>query len=90
MNKTFKVVFVVLIALLLSSGVLTYNTSVRLKKADNIIEQQAIALDEKDLEIEAKESRIEELENAEEHYKNTLEETEGKLKTCQSDLAKKN
>lgn len=83
MRKTFKIFFVLLITSLICSSIYSYHTYKQLVKSNSIVEQLSIQIDEQ-------QTQIEELENAEEHYKNSLEETNEKLKTCQSDLAKKN
>lgn len=83
MKKIFKGLFLLLVTLLLCSSIYSYHTYKQLVKSNSIVEQLSIQIDEQQIQIE-------ELENAEEYYKNSLEETNEKLKTCQSDLAKKN
>lgn len=83
MKKNFKGLFLLLVTLLICSSIYSYHTYKQLVESNSIVEQLSIQIDEQ-------QTQIEELEDAKEHYRIALEETNEKLKTCQSDLAKKN
>lgn len=91
MNKTRKVILSIIILFsIISLSIFSFSLNKQLKKADNIIEQQAKTTEELGNSIQDRDNSINSLTDENEKYKVSLEEKEAELKTCKTELAKKN
>lgn len=90
MNKTRKVILSIIILFsIISLSIFSFSLNKQLKKADNIIEQQAKTIEELGNSIQDRDNSINSLTDENEKYKVSLEEKETELKTCKTELAKK-